>query len=199
MKPAAFFLPLLLLFCTACPEPEKPAIPVGRFPDAAAYNDFIISLHDTLSVYRNDIAEALDSNQRKAVNAQIKRFRGRTLQAVDTLRALPAWQGDTSLKAAAIKLFLVYESTAGKYASLLPILYTEDTVDTTKVADSDTLHLFDTLDPNDALIPRYEFLQRRISRMEEDALEEFLLTQEAFAEKFKVKLAYKRSPRTEEE
>lgn len=188
---------VLVLLLSACSEPERPVIPAGRFRDAAAYNDFIVSLNDTLLPYRAAISEAINNDERKQVPALVKQFRERTLRVIDTVEALQDWKGDTTLKAAAAALFRVYEASALKYPALLPILYTEDATDTAKV--SDTLAFNDSLDPNEALIPKYEQVEKRITRNETEALDHFLTVQEAFAKKFNVKLPLTKLPKTEED
>ncbi len=179
----------LFLF-TACSEPEKPVIKKERFPDAAAYNDFIITQYDSLLYYQDVIAQAFENPDQRAVSRAIKDFRTRCAVFRDSVDALPDWRGDTNLRAAAVNLFRVYETEAAKQTALIGILYTPDAVDTAKVTD--TLTDADTLDPNDLLIPRYEQLIRKLEKNENEALSRFLAEQAVFAEKNKVKLLQNR-------
>lgn len=180
---------VLFLF-TACSEPEKPVIKKERFPDAAAYNDFIIMQYDSLLYYQDVIAQAFENPDQRAVTRAIKDFRTRCAVFRDSVAALPDWRGDTNLRTAAVNLFSVYEKEAAKQTSLISILYTPDVVDTTKVTD--TLTAADTLDPNDLLIPRYEQIIRKAEKNENEALLRFFAEQAVFAEKNKVKLLQNR-------
>lgn len=177
---------IVLFLFASCREPEKPVIKKERFPDAAAYNDFIITQYDSLLYYQEAIAQAFENPDQRAVTRAIKEFRTRCAVFRDSVEALPDWRGDTSLRAAAANLFRVYETEAAKQTALIGILYTPDVVDTAKV--SDTLTDADTLDPNDLLIPRYEHLIRKLEKNENAALSRFLAEQAVFAEKNKVKL-----------
>lgn len=181
---------IALFLFASCREPEKPVIKKERFPDAAAYNDFIITQYDSLLYYQEVIAQAFENPDQRAVTRAIKEFRTRCIVFRDSVAALPDWRGDTSLRAAAVNLFRVYETEAAKQTALIGILYTPDVVDTAKV--SDTLTDADTLDPNDLLIPRYEHLIRKLEKNENAALSRFLAEQAVFAEKNKVKLLQNR-------
>lgn len=189
MRPLLVSCFALFLF-TACSEPEKPVIKKERFPDAAAYNDFIITQYDSLLYYQDAIAQAFEGPDQRAVTKAIKEFRTRCAVFRDSVAALPDWRGDTSLRAAAVNLFRVYETESAKQTALIGILYTPDVVDTAKVTD--TLTDADTLDPNDRLIPRYEQLIRKAEKNEHEALTRFLSEQAVFAEKNKVKLLQNR-------
>lgn len=182
---------IALFLFASCREPEKPVIKKERFPDAAAYNDFIITQYDSLLYYQEAIAQAFENPDQRAVTRAIKEFRTRCAVFRDSVAALPDWRGDTSLRAAAVNLFRVYETEAAKQTALIGILYTPDVVDTAKV--SDTLTDADTLDPNDLLIPRYEQMIRKLEKNENAALSRFLAEQAVFAEKNKVKLLPRRN------
>lgn len=177
---------VVLLLPASCREPEKPVIKKERFPDAAAYNDFIISLYDSLAFYQEQVAVAFENPDQRVASRAIKDFRTRCATFRDSVNALPDWRGDTSLRAAAVNLFTVYETETAKQTALIGILYTPDVVDTSKVTD--TLTDADTLDPNDQLIPRYEYLIRKLEKNETEALSRFIAEQAVFAEKNKVKL-----------
>ncbi|TND05864.1 MAG: hypothetical protein FD123_3555 [Bacteroidetes bacterium] len=188
---------IIPLFIGACGEPEKPLIPAGRFADAAAYNDFILGLQDSLDLVSGELADGINDGKRKAALEATVRFRSRCKTLADTLKSLQDWKGDSSLRLAAVHLFETYEQAAAKYPAMLAILFTEDAVDTAKVTD--TIPENDTTDANAALIPRYEHIQRKISKMQEEALGQFYQAQRDFAEKFKVKLAVGRRTEGEEE
>lgn len=190
---------LLVLICisasVSCSEPERPVIPAGRFPDAAAYNDYILSLNDSVAGEYGRLARALSEKGPREARAAIDSLRHRCRIAIDSMQALQDWHGDSSLRVAAVSLFGAYDKAAAFYPGLLPILYTEDAVDTSKVTD--TIPENDSSDPNSKLIPKYEAVMRRISRLEEDARRQFYDAQYAFAEKYKVRTALRR--RVEEE
>ena len=181
-------LPVLLF--SACREAEKPLIKKERFPDAGVYNDFIINLYDSLAFYQEQVAVAFENPDQRVVARNIKLFRLKCIIFADSINALPDWKGDTSLRFAAVNLFRVYETEAARQINLIPILYRPDVVDTNKVTD--TVGIYDTLDPNDLFIPRYQQLIRKLEKNETEALELFMTAQAAFAERNKVKLVRKR-------
>lgn len=184
LLPTAF---LLLLFSCGQQKPKGPT----RAERARDYNDRIITIHDSVFAARNNMATEIGSKPIGDARKMLGQFLVTVNRWQDTLRAMPDFEGDSTLRHAAWELLDAYKSESSHLNSMLPILYTEDAIDTLLFPDS--IAPPDSLDPNEQLAETYQAIQRKADASFK-ALDNFYTVQQLFALKFGFRLAVSSPP-----
>lgn len=182
------FIPavLILFLLVSCKDaPSVPGEP-GLAQRARDYNDRLVGLQSGLDSLRTALALSI-AERNPAAARKILPAMEKSIEALDdSLGRFPDFEGDSSLKVAAHGVFGVYQAETRRIAQALPILFTEDAIDTLKYPDS--LAGPDSLDPNAELIPAYERIMARKEK-EQKIIDRFYEVQADFAERYGFRLA----------
>jgi hypothetical protein len=176
---------LLLLLSVSCSSSDNDHGPTEG-ERARDYNDRIVSMQDSLIRYFGQVSEAISRNDAADSRAAIDLFRKTISRFSDSLRAVLDFEGDSSLKAAALDLFAAYLDEAQANYAMLPVVLKEDAIDTLRFPDS--IAAEDSID----LQPSMEQAWNRIDRKAEasrKAESEFSRAQREFAARHGFRLA----------
>lgn len=179
---------LLLIFISlmiSCRETETNT-EMSQAERACVYNDRIVLLQHRLDSARQNVSVSISERNPSATSKSIEKLKSEIRILLDSLNAIPDFDGDSSLRIAAAGLFRIYLSDADHIRSALPVLFTNDEVDTLHYTD--TINFSDSIDPNEGLISVYERSVRR-SKKEQLAFDYFFEAQNAFAKKYGFVLA----------
>ncbi len=174
---------MFVLLLQACASPTPPPDP--RPQNACNYANAFITLHDSLIASRTQIAIAYEQKSIAKILATEKRFKEKLQQTHDSIAQFPNFESDSSLKLAWLNLINTYQNQINRWIGMRGIILTEDAVDTIANPNLPDINPeTDTLDPNDALIPKYEFIEKRILRDEQNAFIQLDSVQQNFARKY---------------
>ncbi|MGL4596612.1 MAG: hypothetical protein ACRCYO_03735, partial [Bacteroidia bacterium] len=183
IKNNAIYLLLLLALVQACKTPAPPRDP--RPQNACNYANALNALHDSLISSRSQIAQAYEQKSIPKILAAEKLFKEKLKQTHDSIAQFPNFESDSTLKIAWLNLLDTYQNQINRWIGIRGIILTEDAVDTIANPNLPDINPeTDTLDPNDALIPKYEVIEKRIRREEQNALIQLDSVQQNFARKY---------------
>jgi hypothetical protein len=183
-----FLVCLLALLIISCgEEPVSPA--EARTALALSYNNRIVSYYDSAKVVRALVSTAVGEGKAGEVRKALDSLQTVIGRFGDSLRRLPDFEGDSTLRVAMQRLLLAYSGDAKKARLVLPIVFTEDAVDTLRFPDT-LAPLDDSTDIHASLIPQYERVFRK-NKETTAAIAEFRQAQATFAKRFGFKVAAK--------
>jgi hypothetical protein len=108
-----------------------------KFNDAIEYNDYIVNQQAAVGVAINEyMAEVNDSlSTKESCNKQRLLSLAKVKECRDKVKAMPAWQGDKSLRDTSAMLFDFYVRTFdGSYSKMLDLIFADPFTEETKVA-----------------------------------------------------------------
>ena len=181
------FLLFLTLLLSCGPEKKSPG--PNKAERACAYNDRITGLQSRLDSASRDLAFSFRARNSSASIKAVEKLKAQINMVIDTLNSWPDFEGDSSLRKAAIDLFGVYLNDANKVRSVIAVL---DKPESDTVFVSDSIPLADSLDPDLAMISFYENAVRR-NKKDQEIFDHFFIVQEEFARKHEFQLARKSS------
>lgn len=177
-----------LLLTLSCGNNDQPKGPTEG-ERACVYNDRIVMLHDSLRMAHGNVGAAIGTKNAGQARRSVDQLRDDITRLADSVKAMPAFDGDTSLRTAAVKLFAAYFDEAVCSYSMLPYVFVEDAIDTMRFPDS--IAEPDSVDMQQA----NELAWNRLDRKAKDTREaekEFNRVQKEFAKRHGFRLEVKR-------
>jgi hypothetical protein len=164
------YVSIIILACCfiACNQPAK-----GRngvtYKSAVQYNDYIVSRQTTLMQHVLNFSKAAEINLDSA-EKMLDKYTIETARAVEEIKGMPAYKGDSSLRYAAVKSFSFYKNVfQNDYSRIIKIRKKGDDMTTEDIEEM-------------------ENIVKKITREEEGVDKSFHNAQKSFADKNHMKL-----------
>ena len=116
--------------CNLKPSDKKPTNKLS-FSNAVDYNDFIFKEQEGIVNSAMSLSEALQSGRSDIINIKYKKFGSQAKHSLDNVKLMDAFNGNTSLRDEATRLFQFYFSLyQNEYKEMIRIILKNDNIST---------------------------------------------------------------------